>query len=186
MNNMHNAKKLPKCERHLSEQVYYNGTESKSACDLNCQNPFLLSHSSSTKAGKPDSGTNSVQHIRLQKLLWELYAGTETGLLVARKRKREKKIHKGTICVLCFPVIGMSLSLLAFIRAFRFKLMTSPISVREFKWLEVKIRLDVWQRGLQILVKCFILQRPPTLINYNKVVILPCPLSLSSSIRAKK
>lgn len=34
--------------------------------------------------------------------------------------------------------------------------------------------------------KTFILQEPPTFINYNKLEILPCPLSLSSSVRTNK
>jgi len=84
---MHNAKKLPKCKRHLSEQENYNGTESKSACDLHCQNPFPGFHSSSMKAGKPQSGTKSAQHICLQKLLWQPYTGKETGLLMAQEKK---------------------------------------------------------------------------------------------------
>lgn len=40
--------------------------------------------------------------------------------------------------------------------------------------------------GLSNLVKCFMLQDPPAVINYKQIAILPCPLSLPSSVRTKK
>lgn len=40
-------------------------------------------------------------------------------------------------------------------------------------------------RCLQILVKGLTLQEPPVLINYDRLVLLPCFLSLSFSIKTK-
>lgn len=125
MNNTHNAKKLPECKRHLSEQVNYNGTEGKPACNFNCQNPFLLFQGSSIKAEKPESGNNSGQHVCLQKLLLQRYTGREIGLLMEKKKIRKKQnVSRGAICILSCLVTGMLLSLLAFLRL--------PVQINDF------------------------------------------------------
>lgn len=115
---------------YLNKQTTY-GAIIKSTCDFNCQDSFLFFHCCSVITGKSASGINSAQHIGLQSFCGNNMQDETLSYWWAGKKRWDKR----NCCSHCFPVAEI---LFAFVCVLNLTRVTSLISVRWFRYSEVK------------------------------------------------